>query len=58
MHLLIIQNQVWLSHQLVGIASVLEGHETEALRAAGLAVDHDRAVDDLPVLREEGAHRV
>ena len=56
--MLVVEDEVGLADELVGVARVLEGDEAEALGAAGLAVDHDGAVDDLAVLPEEGAHRV
>ena len=57
-YLFVVEDEVGLADELVGVARVLEGDEAEALGAARLAVDHDGAVDDLSVLREEGAHGV
>ena len=57
-HLLVVEDEVGLADKLVCVARVFERDEAEALGAAGLTVDHDCAVDDLAVLREERAHRV
>ena len=37
---------------------ILEGHEAEPFRPPGLAVDHDRRVGHLPVVREELLHGI
>lgn len=57
-HLLVVEDEVRLADELVCVARILKRDEAKALGAAGLTVDHDRAVDDLTVLREERTHRV
>ena len=57
-HLLVIQDEVRLPDELVRVAGILEGDETETLGSARFAVDHNGTINDLAVLGEERPHRV